>query len=79
MRVFDCRCTWRFIIGDKQVYGPIYLHNLPGHFTGDPGGCYTRGRLMTTEEFADQYGDCAYNAAMINPANVAEHVHPFTD
>jgi hypothetical protein len=59
MVIFDCQCGYRFIIGKKQVYGPIFAHNLPGHFTGDPGGCYSRGQLMTCEQFRDHYADCA--------------------
>lgn len=59
MLVFDCECRYRFIVGKKHVYGPIFSHDLPGHFTGDPGGCYTRGKMMTREEFEDDYPDCA--------------------
>ena len=74
MRVFDCKCKWRFVIGETHVYGPVYAHDLPGH-----PGCYSQGRLMTAEQFADDYADCAYKAAMKNPANEVDHVHPFTD
>ena len=58
MQVFDCSCKWRFIIGKKQVYGPIWAIGLPGHFTGATG-CHTRGRMMTREQFEDEYADCA--------------------
>jgi hypothetical protein len=74
MRLFDCQCKWRFIIGETHVYGPIYATGLPGH-----GGCYSQGRMMTVEQFGDDYSDCFYNAAMTNPANQVDHVHPFTD
>ena len=58
MRVFDCCCKWRFVIGRKRVYGPIYAIGLPGHYTG-PQGCHTQGRMMTREEFDDWYADCS--------------------
>jgi hypothetical protein len=57
--VFDCGCKWRFIVGKKQVYGPIWRIELPGHFTGRHG-CYTLGRMMSREQFADEYADCEY-------------------
>lgn len=59
MIVFDCTCKWRFIVGKKQVYGPIWRIELPGHFTGRHG-CYTLGRMMSREQFADDYSDCEY-------------------
>lgn len=58
MKVFDCKCKYRFIVARKQVYGPIFAMDLPGHFTGD-NGCHHRGRLMSREDFEDQYADCA--------------------
>ena len=58
MKVFDCCCRWRFIIGHKRVYGPIYAIGLPGHFTG-PHGCHTQGRMMSRAEFDDWYADCS--------------------
>ena len=58
MRVFDCSCEWRFIVGKKQVYGPIYPIGLPGHFNGEHG-CHARGRMMTRAEWEDSYSDCA--------------------
>jgi hypothetical protein len=57
--LFDCSCGWRFIVGKKHAYGPIYAIGLPGHFTG-PGGCHAPGRMMTRGEFEDTYADCAY-------------------
>lgn len=77
MRVFDCQCDWRFIIGDTHVYGPIYEVPWASRAAGE--SVYSQGRLMTIEQFADNYADCAYNAAMTNTANQDEHVHPFTD
>ena len=59
MEVFDCSCSYRFIVGKKQVYGPIYAIGLPGHYTG-PHGCHARGRMMSREDFAEQYSDCAF-------------------
>ena len=58
MKLFTCCCTWSFVTGKKQVFGPIYNVDLPGHFTG-PNGCMHVGRMMTREEFADDYADCA--------------------
>jgi hypothetical protein len=59
VKLFDCPCKWRFLVGKKKVYGPIYAHDLPGHFTG-PSGCHTQGRMMSREQFEDDYADCAY-------------------
>lgn len=63
MRVFDCQCGWRYIIGETHVYGPLW----------DQGWNKNIGHLMTKEQFADDYSDCAYNAAMTNPANTEPH------
>jgi len=46
MILFDCECTYRFIVGKKRVYGPIYPIELQGHFAEVPG-CHSRGRMMT--------------------------------
>lgn len=56
MKVFDCTCSWRFVVGRKHVYGPIYT--MPDH--GHPYSCYSQGRMMTRREFEDWYADCAY-------------------
>lgn len=66
MQVFDCSCKYRFIVGKKQVYGPVYAFDLPGHFKG-PNGCHSRGRLMSREQFEDDYGDCAYRYSLNQP------------
>jgi hypothetical protein len=55
--VFDCTCKWRFIVGKKRVYGPIYPIGLPGHYNGEHG-CHSRGRMLTREEFEENYSDC---------------------
>lgn len=78
MRVFDCRCEWRFIIGGNSVYGPIYRQDWGGNHA-EYHDCWSRGRLMSAEEFYDQYADCAYNAAMTNPDNQDDHERPWTE
>lgn len=55
MKLWDCQCTYRFLIGRTKVYGPIWPSGLPGHEQ-----CYSQGRLMTRDEFEDQYADCDY-------------------
>jgi hypothetical protein len=69
VRDFTCSCGWRFILCDHGVFGPMW----------DKGWRFRISRLMTIDEFADDYADCAYNAAMTNPKNQSVHVHPFTD
>jgi len=59
MREFTCTCTWRFIVGKKRVFGPVFEMGLPGHFSGRTG-CYHVGHMMSREEFEDEYADCAY-------------------
>lgn len=58
MKVHDCCCQWRFIIGKRRVYGPIYAIGLAGHFTG-PTGCHTQGRMITRMQFDIEYADCS--------------------
>lgn len=57
MIVFDCTCKWRFIVGKKRIYGPIYPIGLPGHYNGEHG-CHSRGQMMGREEFEENYSDC---------------------
>jgi hypothetical protein len=42
--VFDCECKYRFIIGNKKIYGPI--------------GPDLKARMMTHLEWIEDYGDC---------------------
>lgn len=59
MILFDCTCTWRFIVGRKQVYGPIYTAPESAiEAIGYP--VYNQGRMMSRQEFEDLYADCAY-------------------
>lgn len=71
MHVFDCECEWRFVVGDDRVYGPIFRG------PGEHKDYFSRGRLMTREEFEDDYADCAYRYELTERA--ALPVHPFTD
>jgi len=55
MRLWKCCCEYSFVVGSKQVYGPIVPMGLSGH-----DGCLmTIQRMMPAEEFRDDYADCA--------------------
>jgi hypothetical protein len=58
MKLFTCCCGWSFVVRKKRVFGPMYELGSLGHFSG-PNGCHHAGRMMTREEFADEYADCA--------------------
>lgn len=47
MKIFECQCKFKFIIGNKKVWGPIF----------DDGNALA-AHMMTLEEFEEQYGDC---------------------
>ena len=59
MMVFDCGCKWRFIVGKKQVYGPIHTMGPLGS-SGIHGLCYNRGSMMSRDVFARDFADCEY-------------------
>jgi hypothetical protein len=54
MRDFTCTCDWRFIVGRKRVFGPLFTgpgeHQMFWHV----------GQMMTRDEFEQAYSDCAY-------------------
>lgn len=61
MKEFLCKCGWIYIVGKKNVYGPIYTIG-PGPDSPFPSvhnRCYSKGQLMTREVFDDAYADCA--------------------
>lgn len=75
MNLFDCKCGYRFIIGEDDVYGPIY--SLAPASSG-----WSRGRMMMRHEFSEGYADCEYAYIMGTrhpPRDNAEQIHPFTD
>jgi hypothetical protein len=55
VRQFDCSCGWRFIVGRRHVYGPLYPLGLPGDYGG-----WVKGRMMTRDEWEETESDCAY-------------------
>lgn len=55
MRLFECCCKWKYIIGSKKVYGPIYPAGI-GEF---PELLSNTQRMMSREQFEDEYADCA--------------------
>lgn len=55
MRLFRCCCRWSFVIGRKQVYGPIYPIGI-GTF---PRALSNTQTMRTRDEWADSYADCA--------------------
>lgn len=50
MDLFDCPCGYRWIIGKKKVFGPIWAEgeNTPSYL----------GRMHSREEWEDNYDDC---------------------
>jgi len=50
MKEFTCGCGWKYIVGKRRVYGPLYEKSATH-------------RMMTIEDWRLQYGDCwaAYN------------------
>jgi len=55
MRLFRCCCGWSYVIGKKQVYGPIYPVGIGAY----PGALASTQRMMTRAEFEDWEPDCA--------------------
>lgn len=60
MRIFTCRCEYRYIVGKKNVYGPIFPNKSAGV-----------ARLMTRKEWKGQYADCAYPYMRAEKAGIA--------
>lgn len=54
MVLFTCTCDWKFIVGSKQVFGPMFCG------PGEHSHYWHLGRMMTREQFKDEYADCAY-------------------
>jgi hypothetical protein len=54
VKLFTCTCEWVFVVGRKRVFGPMF----PG--PGEHNAYWHVGRMMTREQFADEYADCAY-------------------
>jgi hypothetical protein len=54
MRLFRCCCGWSYVIGRKKVYGPIYPMGIGTY----PGALANTQRMMTREQFAENYADC---------------------
>ena len=55
MRYFTCCCGWSYVIGKRNVYGAIWPMEI-GDF---PSALSNSQRMMTREEWADWYSDCA--------------------
>jgi hypothetical protein len=55
VRLFACCCEWSYVIGKRRVYGPIYRCGI-GDF---PEMLASSQRMMTREQFEDEYADCA--------------------
>jgi len=55
MKLFPCCCGWSFVIGKKNVYGPIYPAGI-GEF---PDLLANTQHVMTRAAFRDEYAECA--------------------
>jgi hypothetical protein len=53
MEEFVCHCKWKYILGSKEFYGPIFTDGKPP-FTDDA----TLAKLRPIRDFEDEYGDC---------------------
>ena len=53
MILFTCTCDWKFVVGKKQVFGPMFRG------PGEHQAYWHIGRMMTRSEWEDEYGDCA--------------------
>lgn len=60
MKVFTCRCKYTYIVGKKNVYGPI-----------TPNKSADAARLMTHKTWKEQYADCAYSYGLAEKAGIA--------
>jgi hypothetical protein len=58
MQKYTCYCRLIYIVGKKQVYGPIYPYAaLDGEkLSGDQ---LKAARFMTVDEFIHGYSDCS--------------------
>ena len=54
MRKFTCTCEYVFIVGKKRVFGPMFSG------PGEHQHYWHVGRMMSREQFEDEYSDCAY-------------------
>ena len=54
MTLFRCCCGWSYVVGRRKVYGAIWPMGI-GDF---PDALSNSQRMMSREEWADQYGDC---------------------
>jgi hypothetical protein len=48
MNLFTCTCQWKYLVGKKNVYGPI-----------TPGYAAYAARMISRERWQEEYGDCA--------------------
>ncbi len=51
MKAFACCCSWRYVVGRKQVYGPIYRCGI-GDF---PDMLGSSQRMMSRQRWEDEY------------------------
>ena len=56
---FECSCKWRFIVGKQKVFGPIFSG------PGEHAAYHAVGRMMSREQFEDEYADCAARYAKL--------------
>ncbi len=56
MILWECGCSYRYVIGKKNVYGPIIP--VANTYVGNGSACWGM-RMMTREDWEYQYADCA--------------------
>jgi hypothetical protein len=54
MELWTCCCEWSWVVGKRRVYGAIYPAGI-GDF---PGNLAPVQRMLTREEWREQYADC---------------------
>ncbi len=55
MKLWRCSCKWSYVIGRKNVYGPIWPMGI-GDF---PDALSNTQQMMTRAQWEDEYSDCA--------------------
>lgn len=55
LELFTCTCDWVYVVGRREVFGPMFRNSAEDASRG-----WHVGRMMTREQWADEYADCAY-------------------
>jgi hypothetical protein len=59
MKLFKCDCGYQYIVGDEDVFGPIIA--VCESSGKESTTKFHLGRMMSREDFDEDYSDCARN------------------